>query len=135
GGAAADPRDAVAPRAARARASLRPGRAASAHARRGRQDVQRHPRADPPDRESEPEEAPRAGRGGQAARGRVAPPATAGTGAASVRAAIGSTAVEQAWLDELSELLRIPSISADTAHAADVAAAADWVAGKIRRGG
>jgi acetylornithine deacetylase/succinyl-diaminopimelate desuccinylase-like protein len=43
--------------------------------------------------------------------------------------------VEQAWLDELSELLRIPSISADPAHGADVQAAAEWVAEKIRRGG
>jgi acetylornithine deacetylase/succinyl-diaminopimelate desuccinylase-like protein len=43
--------------------------------------------------------------------------------------------VDQAWLDELSELLRIPSVSADPAHSADVHAAADWVAAKIRRGG
>jgi acetylornithine deacetylase/succinyl-diaminopimelate desuccinylase-like protein len=43
--------------------------------------------------------------------------------------------VEQAWLDELSELLRIPSISADPAHGGDVRAAAEWVAAKIRRGG
>ena len=45
------------------------------------------------------------------------------------------TTVEQAWLDELSELLRIPSISADPAHGGDVQAAAGWVAAKIRRGG
>jgi acetylornithine deacetylase/succinyl-diaminopimelate desuccinylase-like protein len=37
------------------------------------------------------------------------------------------------WLDELSELLAIPSISADPAHAHDVRRAADWMAGKIRR--
>jgi len=43
--------------------------------------------------------------------------------------------VESAWLDELSELLRIPSISADPAHAPDVRAAADWVADKVRRSG
>ena len=43
--------------------------------------------------------------------------------------------VEQAWLDELSELLRIPSISADPLHGSDVLAAAAWVAEKIRRGG
>jgi acetylornithine deacetylase/succinyl-diaminopimelate desuccinylase-like protein len=43
--------------------------------------------------------------------------------------------VESAWLDELSELLRIPSISADPAHAGDVRAAADWVSDKLRRGG
>jgi acetylornithine deacetylase/succinyl-diaminopimelate desuccinylase-like protein len=41
----------------------------------------------------------------------------------------------QAWLDELSELLRIPSVSADPAHEADVVTAAEWVADKIRRGG
>jgi acetylornithine deacetylase/succinyl-diaminopimelate desuccinylase-like protein len=31
------------------------------------------------------------------------------------------------WLDELFELLRIPSVSADAAHAADVRRAAEWV--------
>ena len=55
-----DPRDALAPRAPRARAALRPRRRASAHARRGRADVQRHARAHPADREPEPEEAARA---------------------------------------------------------------------------
>jgi acetylornithine deacetylase/succinyl-diaminopimelate desuccinylase-like protein len=35
--------------------------------------------------------------------------------------------VDQAWLDELSEWLRIPSISADPAHADDVRAAGQWV--------
>ena len=39
------------------------------------------------------------------------------------------------WFDELAEFLRIPSISADPAHAPDVRTAADWVAAKIRRGG
>jgi acetylornithine deacetylase/succinyl-diaminopimelate desuccinylase-like protein len=34
---------------------------------------------------------------------------------------------EQAWLDELYELLRIPSVSADPAHAEDVRRAAEWV--------
>ena len=34
--------------------------------------------------------------------------------------------------DELCELLRIPSISADSAHRADVARAADWVLGQFR---
>ncbi|HEY8103458.1 MAG TPA: M20/M25/M40 family metallo-hydrolase [Gaiellaceae bacterium] len=43
--------------------------------------------------------------------------------------------LEQAWLDELSDLLRIPSVSADPAHAADVERAAEWVADKIRRSG
>jgi acetylornithine deacetylase/succinyl-diaminopimelate desuccinylase-like protein len=45
------------------------------------------------------------------------------------------TAIEPAWLDELSELLRIPSVSADPAHADDVVRAAEWVADKIRRSG
>ena len=39
------------------------------------------------------------------------------------------------WLEELTEFLRIPSVSADPAHAADVETAAEWVADKIRRGG
>ena len=43
--------------------------------------------------------------------------------------------LEQAWLDELTEFLRIPSVSADPAHAADVERAAEWVAGKIGRAG
>ena len=36
---------------------------------------------------------------------------------------------------ELAELIAIPSISADPAHAADLARAAEWVAERIRRGG
>lgn len=36
---------------------------------------------------------------------------------------------------ELAELIAIPSVSADPAHQADVAAAAEWVAGRIRRAG
>ena len=36
------------------------------------------------------------------------------------------------WLDELGELLAIPSVSADPAHAPDVSRAAEWVAGKVR---
>jgi acetylornithine deacetylase/succinyl-diaminopimelate desuccinylase-like protein len=43
--------------------------------------------------------------------------------------------VEQAWHDELAEFLRIPSVSADPAHAADVVAAAEWVAAFVRRVG
>jgi acetylornithine deacetylase/succinyl-diaminopimelate desuccinylase-like protein len=38
----------------------------------------------------------------------------------------------QALLDELAALLRIPSMSADPAHAADVQQAAEWVAGFVR---
>ena len=45
------------------------------------------------------------------------------------------SALDQAWLDELSELLRIRSVSADPAHEADVEQAAEWVADKIRRSG
>jgi len=40
-----------------------------------------------------------------------------------------------AWLDELSEWLRIPSVSADPARAADVRAAGEWLVDFIRRGG
>jgi acetylornithine deacetylase/succinyl-diaminopimelate desuccinylase-like protein len=43
--------------------------------------------------------------------------------------------VEQAWLDELSEFLRIPSVSADSAHAEDVRRAGDWVCERIRGAG
>jgi acetylornithine deacetylase/succinyl-diaminopimelate desuccinylase-like protein len=45
------------------------------------------------------------------------------------------TELRQDWFDELGELLRIPSVSADPAHAGDVVSAAEWVAEKIRRGG
>jgi acetylornithine deacetylase/succinyl-diaminopimelate desuccinylase-like protein len=38
-------------------------------------------------------------------------------------------------VDELAELLRIPSMSADPAHAGDVQRAADWVVGFIRSAG
>jgi acetylornithine deacetylase/succinyl-diaminopimelate desuccinylase-like protein len=40
-----------------------------------------------------------------------------------------------ALVAELSELIAIPSVSADPAHAGDVARAADWVAGRIRDAG
>jgi acetylornithine deacetylase/succinyl-diaminopimelate desuccinylase-like protein len=36
------------------------------------------------------------------------------------------------WLDELADFLSIPSVSADHAHSADVARAAEWVAVKVR---
>jgi acetylornithine deacetylase/succinyl-diaminopimelate desuccinylase-like protein len=39
------------------------------------------------------------------------------------------------WLDELSEFLAIPSVSADPAHAGDVRRAAEWVADSVRRMG
>ena len=40
-----------------------------------------------------------------------------------------------AWFDELAELLRIPSISADPAHAADVRSAGEWVCERVRAAG
>jgi acetylornithine deacetylase/succinyl-diaminopimelate desuccinylase-like protein len=39
------------------------------------------------------------------------------------------------WFDELSEFLRIPSVSADQAHAGDVVAAGSWVCDLIRGAG
>ncbi len=45
------------------------------------------------------------------------------------------TTATQPLLDELAELLRIPSMSADPAHAADVREAAEWVALFIRGAG
>jgi acetylornithine deacetylase/succinyl-diaminopimelate desuccinylase-like protein len=43
--------------------------------------------------------------------------------------------VAETWFDELSELLRIPSVSADPAHAGDVEAAAEWLAEFVRGAG
>jgi acetylornithine deacetylase/succinyl-diaminopimelate desuccinylase-like protein len=43
--------------------------------------------------------------------------------------------MEQAWFDELSDFLRIPSVSADAAHAQDVRAAGEWVRDFVRRAG
>jgi acetylornithine deacetylase/succinyl-diaminopimelate desuccinylase-like protein len=43
--------------------------------------------------------------------------------------------MEQAWLDELFEFLRIPSVSADAAHADDVRAAGEWVRDFVRAAG
>jgi acetylornithine deacetylase/succinyl-diaminopimelate desuccinylase-like protein len=39
------------------------------------------------------------------------------------------------WIDELDGFLRIPSVSADSAHAADVVAAGEWVCDFVRRAG
>lgn len=39
------------------------------------------------------------------------------------------------WLDELDGFLRIPSVSADPDHAADVAAAGEWLRDFVRRSG
>jgi acetylornithine deacetylase/succinyl-diaminopimelate desuccinylase-like protein len=43
--------------------------------------------------------------------------------------------MEQAWLDELSELLRIPSVSADPMQVAHVREAGEWVRDFVRRAG
>jgi acetylornithine deacetylase/succinyl-diaminopimelate desuccinylase-like protein len=42
---------------------------------------------------------------------------------------------DPAWLDELSEWLRIPSVSADPAHADDVRRSAEWVCEFVRAAG
>lgn len=42
---------------------------------------------------------------------------------------------DPAWLDELYEWLRIPSVSADPAHAEDVRRAGQWVCDFVRRAG
>jgi acetylornithine deacetylase/succinyl-diaminopimelate desuccinylase-like protein len=42
---------------------------------------------------------------------------------------------DPAWLDELSEWLRIPSVSADPAHAGDVRRAGEWVCEFVRGAG
>jgi acetylornithine deacetylase/succinyl-diaminopimelate desuccinylase-like protein len=39
------------------------------------------------------------------------------------------------WFDELAEFLRIPSISADVAHKADVLRAGEWVCERVREAG
>src|SRR5207244_13596237 len=48
---------------------------------------------------------------------------------------VGSGAMADAWFDELAEFLRIPSISADPAHAEDVRRAGDWVCDFVRGAG
>lgn len=47
----------------------------------------------------------------------------------------GSLADVTAWFDELAEFLRIPSISAEASHAADVIRAGEWVRDLIRAAG
>jgi acetylornithine deacetylase/succinyl-diaminopimelate desuccinylase-like protein len=42
---------------------------------------------------------------------------------------------EQRFLDELFELLRIPSVSADSRHKSDMRRAAEWVAARLREAG
>ncbi|HYZ77251.1 MAG TPA: M20/M25/M40 family metallo-hydrolase [Gaiellaceae bacterium] len=43
--------------------------------------------------------------------------------------------MDPVWHRELAEFIRIPSVSADPAHEADVVAAAEWVAAFVRRAG
>src|SRR4051794_29157491 len=43
--------------------------------------------------------------------------------------------MSEPWFDELAEFLRIPSISADSAHAPDVVRAGEWVSDLIRAAG
>jgi acetylornithine deacetylase/succinyl-diaminopimelate desuccinylase-like protein len=43
--------------------------------------------------------------------------------------------VDEPWFDELAELIAIPSISADPAHAEDVGRAAEWLAAFVRGAG
>lgn len=43
--------------------------------------------------------------------------------------------MDQAWLEEVSEWLRIPSVSADPAHAGDVLRAGEWLRDFVRRAG
>ena len=42
---------------------------------------------------------------------------------------LDSRPVPEPWFDELSQLIAIPSVSADSAHDGDVRRAAEWVAG------
>jgi acetylornithine deacetylase/succinyl-diaminopimelate desuccinylase-like protein len=44
-------------------------------------------------------------------------------------------AIDPAWLEELSEWLRIPSVSADPAHRDDVRAAGEWACAFVRAAG
>jgi acetylornithine deacetylase/succinyl-diaminopimelate desuccinylase-like protein len=44
-------------------------------------------------------------------------------------------AIDPAWLEELSELLRIPSVSADASHLEDVRRAGEWVCDFVRAAG
>ncbi len=46
-----------------------------------------------------------------------------------------AAALDPAWLDEVSELLRIPSVSADPTHHQDVVRAAEWVREFVRAAG
>jgi acetylornithine deacetylase/succinyl-diaminopimelate desuccinylase-like protein len=56
-------------------------------------------------------------------------------GAPRAHTPVDCRAVEQAWLDELSEFIRIPSVSADPERRADVRQAGEWVCDFVRRAG
>ena len=43
--------------------------------------------------------------------------------------------MDQAWLDDLTEFVRIPSVSADPALDGDVRKAGEWVCDFVRRAG
>src|SRR6266545_331242 len=51
------------------------------------------------------------------------------------RTSVDSRAVDEAWLEEVSEWLRIPSVSADPAHADDVRRAGEWLCERVRGAG
>ena len=55
--------------------------------------------------------------------------------AVGVRARLAPLMAASAWFDELAEFLRIPSISADPAHAGDVVRAGEWVCDFVRDAG
>jgi acetylornithine deacetylase/succinyl-diaminopimelate desuccinylase-like protein len=54
---------------------------------------------------------------------------------AAVRIEQAAVEPDPAWLDELFEFLRIPSVSADAAHVDDVRRAGEWVCDFVRRAG
>jgi acetylornithine deacetylase/succinyl-diaminopimelate desuccinylase-like protein len=45
------------------------------------------------------------------------------------------TSIDPGWFEELSEFLRIPSVSADATHQGDVRRAAEWICDFVRRSG
>src|SRR5262249_8438816 len=137
-GAPEVPGRALAARASGARASVRVERRGARHARRGRARVPGHARADPADREPGAEEAPRARRQREAARGcLVVGRETFAVSLPTLSLPVPGRLrrVPEQWFDELAELLRIPSISADEAHAGDVVRAGEWVRDVVRGAG
>ena len=51
------------------------------------------------------------------------------------RGGLDSIAVAEPWFEELSELIAIPSVSADPERSDDVGRAAEWLADFVRRAG